>query len=443
MTTHTFSGIQVIFDENSGLATQVDPVEFSVFTTDDAVIEFTLGPTDGEFQTLILDDSDIQGFLVNGVLNESIDNATAGVGTVVTASGQTSVFALEDLDADPTGNVQMLFEIGGVPLPPLDTTAQLNAFLISDPLVTDTLLPPLAPNTPIPYDSLQNVVSTEDDVITGGNGFNDFAGGQGNDKLTGGNFQDILDGGDGNDTLNGKGGDDSLDGGGGDDTLSGKDGNDVLNAGKRNDLVEGGNGNDTATGGAGNDTLKGDGGNDLLQGGDNNDDLQGGAGDDTLEGGAGSDTLLGQNGNDLLKGGGKADELNGGDGVDTLEGGDGSDVLKGGKGNDVHKGGKGTDALNGGKGKDVVNGGKGNDTLTGGEGKDEFVFTSAQDGKDTVTDFEDGLDVLVMKKLDIKFNDLTIKKTDGGASTKITFDDLTIILEDVAKSDVDKGDFMF
>ena len=79
--------------------------------------------------------------------------------------------------------------------------------------------------------------------------------------------------------------------------------------------------------------------------------------------------------------------------------GEGSDdTLIGGAGNDYLDGGTGSDILIGGDGDDVLFGGEnyGNDTLTGGAGSDLFVLTSADDGKDTLTDFiasEDVLDV--------------------------------------------------
>jgi predicted extracellular nuclease len=59
----------------------------------------------------------------------------------------------------------------------------------------------------------------------------------------------------------------------------------------------------------------------------------------------------------------------------------------------------GRDTLVGTSGDDVLTGGIGNDTLTGGAGADQFVFTSLRDGVDTITDFEPGIDRIVLTQL--------------------------------------------
>jgi Ca2+-binding RTX toxin-like protein len=48
----------------------------------------------------------------------------------------------------------------------------------------------------------------------------------------------------------------------------------------------------------------------------------------------------------------------------------------------------------GNSGNNILTGGAGKDTLTGGGGADTFVFNSAADGKDTITDFVHGTDML-------------------------------------------------
>lgn len=78
--------------------------------------------------------------------------------------------------------------------------------------------------------------------------------------------------------------------------------------------------------------------------------------------------------------------LSGLNGNDRLEGAAGDDLLDGGNGKDILVGGDGNDRLLGGNGKDMLVGGNGSDTLTGGNGKDVFVFTSLQEGLDTITD---------------------------------------------------------
>ena len=59
----------------------------------------------------------------------------------------------------------------------------------------------------------------------------------------------------------------------------------------------------------------------------------------------------------------------------------------------------GRDNLIGTAGDDSLTGGTGTDTLTGGSGRDQFVYNSATDGVDTITDFQIGTDLIVLTKL--------------------------------------------
>ncbi|PKO48129.1 MAG: hypothetical protein CVU31_07320 [Betaproteobacteria bacterium HGW-Betaproteobacteria-4] len=59
----------------------------------------------------------------------------------------------------------------------------------------------------------------------------------------------------------------------------------------------------------------------------------------------------------------------------------------------------GRDNLVGTAGDDVISGGIGADTLTGGAGADQFVFASLRDGVDTITDFQPGVDRIVLSQL--------------------------------------------
>lgn len=162
------------------------------------------------------------------------------------------------------------------------------------------------------------------------------------------------------DTLTGATGNDRLEGDYGDDNLDGKEGNDIL---------RGGENNDTLTGGAGDDVLEGNYGDDNLNGGDGNDLLEGSIGEDTLKGGAGIDILKGGVDNDIL------------------EGNAGNDQIEGQSGNDILVGNEDNDWLVGGEGHDVLIGGLGDDILNGGQGADVFFLNSANDGFDTLLDF--------------------------------------------------------
>ncbi|MGV6850521.1 MAG: calcium-binding protein [Marinibacterium sp.] len=111
-----------------------------------------------------------------------------------------------------------------------------------------------------------------------------------------------------------------------------------------------------------------------------NDFLWGGAYDDILRGRGGNDRLYGNGGNDWLGGGRGNDGLWGGSGNDTLLGKDGDDTLDGGSGNDILQGGEGQDILTGGAGADVF----------------YFVEGDSNDVNDTITDFEVGVDTIII-----------------------------------------------
>lgn len=73
---------------------------------------------------------------------------------------------------------------------------------------------------------------------------------------------------------------------------------------------------------------------------------------------------------------------------DRLSGLGGADTIKGGAGNDWLTGGAARDVLQGGDGNDHLEGNTGRDRLTGGNGADSFVFRSAADAGDRITDFD-------------------------------------------------------
>lgn len=164
-----------------------------------------------------------------------------------------------------------------------------------------------------------------------------------------------------------------------------------------------------------------------------NDNLSGGAGDDLLQSGGGNDTVAAGDGDDLIIGGDGAgnDRYDGGNGTDTVKytsalagitvnlargsvsstagndaAGIGIDKLKSvenviaGDFADTLLGSKLANVIDGGAGNDTIDGGMGNDTLTGGAGADRFVFSAKASIKniDTLTDFETGIDKLVISK---------------------------------------------
>lgn len=183
--------------------------------------------------------------------------------------------------------------------------------------------------------------------------------------------------------------------------------------------------------------------NDELYGGRTADRIFGLNGADELFGRGGADVLRGGAGNDSLHGGGGADRLFGGKGRDEIEGGAGRDVLKGGAGKDELDGGKGADRLDGGKGADTLDGGKGDDDLRGGAGADVFLF-GAGDGKDTIRDFENGLDRISID--DMGENDLRAL-IDGArqVDADVVLDlgnGSSVTLKNMSVADLDLADFI-
>lgn len=189
----------------------------------------------------------------------------------------------------------------------------------------------------------------------------------------------------------------------GHDTIVGTSGNENLFGGAGNDEIRGAKGRDFIRGGAGNDTSYGGRGRDVIKGGQGDDSIFGGRGADFLGGGKGRDVIYGSRGNDFVSGGKGSDRLFGGLGDDTLCGCRGNDFLRGGRGNDI---------LNGEKGNDLLIGGLGDDLLTGGTGSDRFRLV-ANNGVDTITDFDAGVDFLELAR-GLQLSDLQIVQGTGG-----------------------------
>ncbi len=192
------------------------------------------------------------------------------------------------------------------------------------------------------------------------------------------------------------------------------------------DTFEGDRGADTFNGRGGNDTIAGGGGGDSLAGGGGSDEIAGGGGKDLLQGNGGHDTLEGGGGRDTLEGGGGRDSLNGGGGRDLLEGGGGRDSLQGGGGRDLLDGGDGKDTLEGGNGRDDIIGGRGSDTLTGDGGNDRFIFDRGN-GRDTITDFQQNRDKIVVEGGADGFDELVFSQVGDDVLIRITNTRVTIL----------------
>ena len=183
--------------------------------------------------------------------------------------------------------------------------------------------------------------------------------------------------------------------------------------------LTGTSGANTLTGGQGNDTLSGLGGKDKLYGNDGDDILNGGLDADTMVGGAGNDTYHVDNKGDIVTeaaGGGldtvltKLTTYTLGANVEALDytgtqsfrgtGNALDNTISGGAAVDVLDGGAGNDTLIGEQGRDVLTGGLGSDILTGGADADRFVFRTAAEASDTITDFVHLVDDVDLRLID-------------------------------------------
>lgn len=207
-------------------------------------------------------------------------------------------------------------------------------------------------------------------------------------------------------------------------------------------------GNDTLDGGAGNDYLYGEAGDDILIGGEGVDRLDGGSGDDLADFSSGTnaaivnlstnnvaddgfgnaeaivnvENLIGSDFDDTLLGNGADNELVAGQGADVLRGYDGNDMLIGGDGDD---------SLYGGNDSDVLIGGQGSDALYGQGGSDTFVLDadSLLGGLDRLVDFstveEDILDLSEVLSFDDAMGDLItdfVMLVQNGSDTEVHVD---------------------
>lgn len=129
---------------------------------------------------------------------------------------------------------------------------------------------------------------------------------------------------------------------------------------------------------------------------------------------------------------------------DSIEftGSNGKDVFAGFNKADTLHGESGADTLNGGKGNDVVYGDAGNDTLTGGKGIDTFMF-QAGDGKDKITDFGNGADVIGVVGLFADFDAVIDAATESKTGVTVSYEGGSFTLVGWEIADLAESDFLF
>ncbi len=191
-----------------------------------------------------------------------------------------------------------------------------------------------------------------------------------------------------------------------------------------------------------------------LNGGDDWFDNRGGYVDGEIHGGSGNDTLI------VDKAAYRLIEVADGGDMDTVRSSVsyrlsdnveklvliGSADIKGiGTGlGDFLYGNSGKNVLRGLAGSDALYGGKGNDHLTGGADADVFHF-AAGDGKDTITDFEHGVDTIDLSdwKAITNFRQVKNHAVDHGTDVWIADGGDTLIVKHLHKADLAGGDFHF
>lgn len=157
--------------------------------------------------------------------------------------------------------------------------------------------------------------------------------------------------------------------------------------------------------------------------------------------GADIENLVGSPGNDVAYGNAMANSIVGSAGNDTISGLRQSDTLDGGEGDDYIYGDKGLDVLTGGGGDDLLWGGQGNDTTIGGVGRDRIVL-QANGGTDTIVDFADDADLLVL--IDgLRFEQLSIATSANGTEIRLgSTGRILALLPEIALSSIGQSDFL-
>jgi len=105
---------------------------------------------------------------------------------------------------------------------------------------------------------------------------------------------------------------------------------------------------------------------------------------------------------------------------------------------------EGDDTVSGGADCDYLFGGAGDDLMTGGAGADRFIFEDTRDN-DVITDFEVGVDIIVMDTLGLSATDLTVTDVTyaGQAALEIAYEEATLTFEGLTSTDYASITFQF
>ena len=159
--------------------------------------------------------------------------------------------------------------------------------------------------------------------------------------------------------------------------------------------------------------------------------ITGSSSDDTIDTDGGADTILAGAGDDNVDAGAGADVVYGGAGDDTLDGEAGNDTIYGEAGDDTILGDAGNDTIDGGEGADTITGGAGNDTISLAETTAAIdTVVLAATGKDTISGFDSGSDIIDLTTVDANFDvgdDTTTDISTAGAANSVAWDDNQIL----------------
>ena len=107
-------------------------------------------------------------------------------------------------------------------------------------------------------------------------------------------------------------------------------------------------------------------------------------------------------------------------------------------------GNKGKNILSALDGNDILDGGRGADKLDGGDGADTFVFKTGY-GKDTIMDFENGVDFIDVSEwqgID-DFSDIEALMSSSNGDVVIKMGKDVLRIADTLEGDIDQNDFIF
>lgn len=144
--------------------------------------------------------------------------------------------------------------------------------------------------------------------------------------------------------------------------------------------------------------------------------------------------------------------IDGDAGDNILNGTSSSDTISGFAGNDQLFGLNGNDTLLGGAGNDILDGGRNTNILTGGTGADIFQISTRQLQNNTITDFEDGTDLIDVSGMNISsFSQILEYLTESAGDSFITTEwanfnsarNEVIRIDNLDASDLSEADFIF